>query len=104
MLRQRGWAGQNGPITMNGILPATTLFFENFVSVSEPHKKSWFDVPTTQMAIFILFESVGVLFENAFSLWVSLNSQASLQTVKLPENKTSSSYGLIKTRTTLTRH
>ena len=33
---------------------------------------SWFDVPTTQLLIFILFESVGVLFEGAFFLWISL--------------------------------
>ena len=35
-------------------------FFENFVLVQEPLKKSRFDVPTTQ--------SVRVLFEGAFSL------------------------------------
>ena len=33
---------------------------------------SWFDVPSTQMSIFILFASAGVWFEGAFSLWVSL--------------------------------
>ena len=33
--------------------------------------KSWFGVPTTRMSIFILFVSAGVLFEGAFSLWVS---------------------------------
>ena len=32
----------------------------------------WFDVQTTQMSIFILFESVKFLFDSAFSLWVSL--------------------------------
>ena len=31
-----------------------------------------FDVPTTQMPIFILFKSVGVLFEGAISLGISL--------------------------------
>ena len=36
---------------------------------------SWFDVPATQMSIFILFESVGVVIEGAFSLWVSLTFQ-----------------------------
>ena len=35
--------------------------------------KSWFVVPTTQMPIFVLFVIVGFLFEDAFSLWVSLN-------------------------------
>ena len=33
MLRQIEWWLQNGPITENGVLPVTTLFFENFVSV-----------------------------------------------------------------------
>ena len=33
---------------------------------------SWFDVPTTQMHIFVLFVSAGVLFYGAFSQWVSL--------------------------------
>ena len=41
-------------------------FYENFVSAEEPHVKSWFDVPITQMFIFILFESVGGLFEGCF--------------------------------------
>ena len=47
-------------------------FFENFVSVSEPLIQSWFVVPTTQMPIFLLFVSAGVLFDGAFSLWVYL--------------------------------
>ena len=33
MLRQIKWWLQNGPIIKNGVLPVTTLFFENFVSV-----------------------------------------------------------------------
>ena len=33
MLRKMEWWLQNGPISKNGVLPATTLFFENFVSV-----------------------------------------------------------------------
>ena len=37
-----------------------------------PCIKSWFDVPTTQMFIFILFVSVGVLFEGALTLSRSL--------------------------------
>ena len=48
------------------------FFFDNFVSVKEPLTKSWFDVPTTQMFIFIFFVSAGVLFDNEISLWVSL--------------------------------
>ena len=70
MLRQIEWWVQNGPITENGVLTVTALFFENFVSVWEPLIKSWFGVPTTQMPIFLLFVSAGVLFYNAFSLWV----------------------------------
>ena len=37
-----------------------------------PLVKSWVDVPTTQMLIFLLFVSAGVLFNDAFTLWVSL--------------------------------
>ena len=33
---------------------------------------SWFDVSNTKMLIIILFRSTGVLFEGAFSLWVSM--------------------------------
>ena len=33
-----------------------------------------FDVPTTQMPIFLVFVSAGVLFDGAFSVWVSLNN------------------------------
>ena len=52
---------------------ATILFFEKFVSFYESLIKSWFDAPTTQMSIFMLSLIAGVLFESAFSLWVSLN-------------------------------
>ena len=47
-------------------------YFENSVSVSEPLTKSCLDVQTTQMSIFILFVSAGILFKGDFSLWVSL--------------------------------
>ena len=58
--------------------PVTTLFFfESFVSVYEPLIKSWFDVPTTEMSIFILFVSDGVLFEHVFSVDI-LNREANL--------------------------
>ena len=53
------------------------IFFENFVSVSEPPKKSWFDVPITQMSIFIFFVSAGVLFNCVFSLKVLKDFQDS---------------------------
>ena len=36
-------------------------------------KKRECNVPTAQMPIFALFLSDGVLFDGAFSLWVSLN-------------------------------
>ena len=57
--------------TKNRVLSVTTFFFENFVSVWEPLIKSWFVVLTTQMPIFVLFGSAGVLLGGAFSLWVS---------------------------------
>ena len=72
MLRQTEWWVQNVPITKNGILPVTNLFFWKFCFGLRPRINSWFDVPTTQMSIFILFVSAGVLFDGAFSLWVSL--------------------------------
>ena len=37
-----------------------------------------FNIPTAQTAIFVLFLSVGVLFDGAFSLWVSLNKTRNL--------------------------
>ena len=42
-------------------------FLENFGSVQEPLIKRWFQVPTTQMSIFILFVSAGVLFDGGSS-------------------------------------
>ena len=33
MLRQIEWGVQNGAITKSGVLPLTTLFFQNLVSV-----------------------------------------------------------------------
>ena len=72
ILRQIEWWLLNGSIKKNGVLPVTTFYFENFVLVWKPLIKSWFDVPTTQMPIFVLLVSAGVLFDGAFSLWVSL--------------------------------
>ena len=40
MLKQIEWRLQNRPITKSGVLPVTTLFLEEFVSVLEPLKKS----------------------------------------------------------------
>ena len=67
------WWLQNEPIAKNGVLPVTTLFFGNFVSVKEP--LSWLDVLATQMPIIVLFVNAGVLFEGTFSLWVSLKKK-----------------------------
>ena len=52
------------------------FFFKFCLSLGARSKeliRSWYDVPTTQMFIFILFVSAGVWFEGAFSLWVSLS-------------------------------
>ena len=62
--------GKKGPVIKNEASLVTTLFFENFVLVLE------FDVPTTQMFIFILSERVEVLFEGTFFLYVSVNVNA----------------------------
>ena len=57
----------------NVVLPVTSLFFWTFCfSLRTPYTKGSFDVPMTQMPIFVLFVSVGVLFDGAFSLLVSL--------------------------------
>ena len=37
---------------------------------------TWFDVLISQMSVFILFVSAGVVFDGAFPLWVSLNKLA----------------------------
>ena len=58
------------------ILPVLYLF-EKFVSGQEPSIKSWFHIPTSQMSIFILLLSLGVLFEGVFSLIVSLKESFS---------------------------
>ena len=63
---------QNRPITKNGVLPVTILFFRKFCfGMKTSYKKLiwWTNPPNDQ--IFILFASVGVSFEGAFFLWVS---------------------------------
>ena len=42
------------------------IFFFNCVSLRTSYIKSCFDVPTTQMSIFIYFVSTGTLFEGDF--------------------------------------
>ena len=78
MLRQIEWWFQNWPVTKSGVLPVPTLFLiknfdGKFCFSLRTLTKSWFDVPTIQMPIFLLFVSAGVLFDSAFSMWVSLN-------------------------------
>ena len=51
-----------------GFFQSLLYFFENFVSVYEPLINTSFDVPVTQMSIFIIFLSAGVLFEGDFPL------------------------------------
>ena len=58
------WGVQNGPITKYGVLPVTVLFFGKFCS----SLRTWFDVPTIYISIFILFVSAGVLFGGGVSL------------------------------------
>ena len=76
MLRQIEWWVQNGPIKKNGVLPVTSLLFWKFCfSLRTSYRMyllCWLDVPTTQMSIFDLFVSAGVLFDVDFSLWASL--------------------------------
>ena len=67
MFKQIKLVVQNGLIAKNYF-----IFFEHFAFVWEPLTKSWYDVPTTQMSIFLLHLTAGVLFEGAFSLWTSL--------------------------------
>ena len=68
--RQIQWWVQDQPITKNGVLLVTNLFFQKFCFSFQT--SSWFNVLTTLIYIFIFFESVEVSFEGAFSLWVSL--------------------------------
>ena len=68
MLRQIEYGVQNGRIAK--LLTNFFIFLENLVSVKEP-LKSWFDVPITQMPIFIFFVRARVFFKGAISLWIS---------------------------------
>ena len=51
MLREIEWGVQNGPIAKNGVLPETILCFWTFWISYE----NWFDIPTTQISVFIYF-------------------------------------------------
>ena len=50
------------------------IFWKFCFSLRTPYK-SWFEVPTTQMCIFILLVSAGALLEGNLSLWVSLSKR-----------------------------
>ena len=54
MLRQIEREVQNEPTTKDDVLLYLFIFFENFVSEKDPFLKSWLDVPTTQISIFLL--------------------------------------------------
>ena len=71
-------------ITKNGVLPVISLFFWQFCFVLEPLLKSCFDVPTTQIPIFIIFASTEILFEDYFFLWVSLKEIVRLRVTNRP--------------------
>ena len=49
-----------------GVSPVITLFFWKFCYSLRTSSKRWFDVPTTEMSIFLLFVSARVLFVSAF--------------------------------------
>ena len=64
-----------GPITKKGVLAVTTLFFWKFCFSLRTLIKSWIDISTTQMSIFVFFVSAGVVFDGTFPLWVSLKTK-----------------------------
>ena len=49
------------------------IYLLTFFVVSESFTKIWFDVPTTQISIFILSVTIEVLLQGHFFRWVSLN-------------------------------
>ena len=59
-------------------ISVTTLFSKNFCFSLRTTYKERFDIPTTQMPIYLLFVSTGVLFDSAFSLRVSLRETHNL--------------------------
>ena len=75
-LRQMQWGVQNGSITKNRVLPSNYFFFfrKFCLSLRTSYNKSWFNVPTAQMSIFILFISSEVLSELVFFPVFSENS------------------------------
>ena len=49
------------------------IFFEKFSFSVRTSYNNWFNAPATLISIFILFVSIWLLVQCAFSLWVSLN-------------------------------
>ena len=75
MLGPIEWWVQNGPVTKDGVLPVTTVFFWKFCfSLRTSYKDLiWCNNdPNTQTHSYFLL--AGVLFDGAFSLWVSLKN------------------------------
>ena len=71
---------ENGPITKWTSHKEWSFVSKYFLlrilfQFKNPIIKSWFNVPTTQMSIFIIFVSAGVLFEVAFFQCVPLEKQ-----------------------------
>ena len=79
ILRQTEWWVWNGPVSKNEVLLVTTLFIWKFCfSLRASNKESWFDVPATQMPIFIVFVSARVLFDSVFFLWTMIKGKCHL--------------------------
>ena len=74
MLRQIVLWVQNGPIKIKGVFPVTALLFWKFCfSLRTSYKVLiWCANDPNAYILTYSFVSSGVLFEGAFSLWVSL--------------------------------
>ena len=68
MFIQTKWGVQNGLFVKNGVMPVTILYFRKFCFSLRPRIKIWFEVPTIQMAIFMLFKRWKFLWGCFFSV------------------------------------
>ena len=57
---------------------------------------NWFHIPIAQKPIFVLFLSAGVLFDDAFSLWVYFSKKKPVSDYSLSRQSRFFSYILIK--------